>query len=304
MIIDGAGKRVHVRSRVEDGLTFYFPRMRITGSMYLRVGGVDTMCELRLEGKVALVTGAGRGIGKAIALRLAEDGARVVVNSYQENHARGVGNEIRQMNGSGLWIAADVSQSSAVDDMFNQAVDAYGQLDILVTNAGISEVTAFEDLGEEHWNRIMAVNAKGTYLCLLAAARHMVPRNYGRIITIGSGYSIRAGKDAVVYSASKFAVRGLTQAFAKELAPNFVTVNCVCPGFIWTDMWEETDGKLASALGLKKGEVFDRFTREEVLIPKRGLPEYIAPVVAFLASDDAHYITGQTIPVGGGATIV
>lgn len=257
-----------------------------------------------LQEKVALVTGGGRGIGRAIALRMAEEGANVVVNAYHEGTAKKVAEEIKRMDGTSLWIAADVADQEAVTKMFSGAMEEFGRIDILVTSAGITQVSPLKELSEEKWDQVMSVNGKGTFLCVLAAAKQMVKQKSGKIIMIGSDFAIEGAKYHACYSASKFAVRGLMQAFAKELAPFGINVNCVCPGIIWTDMWEEADKKLARIFDLKEGEAFKKFTDELVLLPKPGKPEYIAPVVAFLASAGADYITAQTILVGGGSMIL
>ena len=262
------------------------------------------MSKMLLRNKVAVVTGAGRGIGRAVALRLAQEGANVVVNDCHEDNAKKVAEEIKQINGISLWIAADVTNQAAVANMFSEVIEKFSRIDVLVTCAGVTQVNTLEELSEKQWDRTVSINAKGTYLCVLAAARQMIKQKSGKIIMIGSDFAIEGAKYHVCYSASKFAVRGMMQAFAKELAPYEINVNCVCPGIIWTEMWEEADKKLARIFDLKEGEAFKKFTEELVLLPKPGKPAYIAPVVAFLASEDADYITGQTILVGGGSMIL
>ncbi len=256
-----------------------------------------------MQNKVALVTGAGRGIGRAIALRLAKDGFDVVANSRREEHVASVVREIEKMGKRALGIPADVSNSEEVKNMFEKTMKEFSRLDVLVTSAGITQVVTLEELNEELWDVVLGINAKGTYLCLLEASKIMIKQKSGKIITIGSDFSIEGARYHVCYSASKFAVRGMTQAFAKELAPYGINVNCVTPGIIWTDMWKEADEKLSQVFGMKRGEAFEKFTKDLVLLPKPGKPEYIAPVVSFLASEDADYITAATIPVGGGSMI-
>ena len=256
-----------------------------------------------MANKVALITGGGRGIGRAIVLRLAEDGFDVVVNSLHEHTVNNVVEEVKNMGKTALGIPADVAKSDEVTEMFDKAIGEFGRLDVLVTNAGITQVNTLDELNEELWDKTLAINAKGTYLCLVEASRQMIKQKSGKIITIGSDFSIQGARYHVCYSASKFAVRGMTQAFAKELAPYGINVNCVTPGIIWTDMWQEADEKLSSVFGMKRGEAFDKFTKDLVLLPKPGRPEYIAPVVSFLASEDSDYVTAATIPVGGGSMI-
>ncbi|MBW2057525.1 MAG: SDR family NAD(P)-dependent oxidoreductase [Deltaproteobacteria bacterium] len=256
-----------------------------------------------MKDKVALVTGGGRGIGRAIVLRLAKDGFALCVNSLHKETVESVVEEVRQMGRPALGIPGDVAKQRDVKRMFEDAVGEFGRLDVLVTNAGVTQVNTLDELNEEIWEKTLAINAKGTYLCMLEASRLMIKQKSGKIITIGSDFSIEGARYHVCYSASKFAVRGLTQAFAKELAPYGINVNCVTPGIIWTDMWKEADEKLSSVFGMKRGEAFEKFTKDLVLLPKPGRPEYIAPVVSFLASEDADYITAATIPVGGGSMI-
>jgi meso-butanediol dehydrogenase/(S,S)-butanediol dehydrogenase/diacetyl reductase len=256
-----------------------------------------------MEQKVALVTGGGRGIGRAIVLQLARDGFEMAVNSRQEGTVNRVVEEVEKMGRKALGLPADVSRSEQVKAMFNKAIDEFGRLDVLVTNAGVTQVNTFEELNEELWDRTMDINAKGTYLCILEAARQMIRQKSGRIIAIGSAFSVEAGKYHQCYSASKFAVRGMIQAFAKELGLYGITVNCVCPGVIWTDMWDEADEKLSRLFGMRRGEAFEKFTKDYVFLGIPGKPEHIAPVVSFLASEGASYITGATVPVGGGIPI-
>ncbi|UCF92625.1 MAG: SDR family NAD(P)-dependent oxidoreductase [Desulfobacterales bacterium] len=257
-----------------------------------------------MANKVAMVTGGGRGIGRAIVLRLAGDGFDMVVNSRQEQTVRAVVEEVTKLGRKALGIPADVSKSDLVRMMFDKALKEFGRLDVLVTNAGVTQVNTLDELTEEIWDRTMDVNAKGTFLCILEAAKQMIKQKSGRIIAIGSAFSVEAGIYHACYSASKFAVRGMTQAFAKELGPHGITVNCIAPGIIWTDMWKEADEKLSNIFGMRRGEAFEKFTQENVMLPESGKPEHIAPVVSFLASEGGGYITASTVSVGGGIPIV
>ncbi len=241
--------------------------------------------------KVALITGGGRGIGRAVVLRLAEDGFDVVINHLRGRTGEAVAQDVRHLGRKAMVIRGDVSNSVDVKALFAKALDEFGQLDVLVTAAGVGEKNTFAELNEEIWDTTLNINAKGTYLCILEAVKVMIGQRSGRIITVGSHYSIEGAKDHVAYSASKFAVRGMTQAFAKQAAEYGITVNCVIPGYILTDMWRD------------EPEVFARETQKYVLLDKPGLPEYVASVVSFLASDDAEYVTAATIQAGGGAPI-
>jgi meso-butanediol dehydrogenase/(S,S)-butanediol dehydrogenase/diacetyl reductase len=256
-----------------------------------------------MPNKVALVTGGGRGIGRAIVLQLARDGFDMAVNSRQQSTVEAVVDEVKNMGKKGLGLPADVSKSDQVKEIFAQVDKEFGRLDVLVTNAGVTQVNTIDELTEELWDRTLDINAKGTFLCILEASRRMIKQKSGRIIAIGSAFSVEAGKYHVCYSASKFAVRGMTQAFAYELGPHGITVNCIAPGVIWTDMWKEADAKLSTVFGMQPGEAFDKFTKENVMLPESGKPEHIAPVVSFLASEGGGYVTAATVAVGGGIPI-
>jgi 3-oxoacyl-[acyl-carrier protein] reductase len=245
-----------------------------------------------MAAKVALVTGGGRGIGRAAALRLARDGFAVVVNSVQEQTGTAVAEEIKQLGGDAIAFPADVSSAAEVKAMFERTLAEFGRLDVLVTSAGVGERHRFTELNEEIWERTLAVNAKGTFLCILEAAKPMVEQKSGRIITVGSHYSLEGSEQNICYSASKFAIRGMTQSFAKQLGPYNITVNCVIPGYIWTDIWTS------------EPEAFQQEYKKYVLLTeKEGLPEYVASVISFLASPDAEYVTAATLQAGGGAPV-
>jgi meso-butanediol dehydrogenase/(S,S)-butanediol dehydrogenase/diacetyl reductase len=253
--------------------------------------------------KAAVVTGAARGIGRAIALRLAKDGFNVVVSDVRTHELTNVKDEIGRTGQIAVAVTADVSVQSEVKNIFARCVEQFQRLDALVTAAGIAQIGTLDELDEESWDRTLDTNAKGTYLCVLEAAKIMRERKSGKIVTIASDFAIQGAKYFVCYSASKFAVRGMTQAFAKELAPYNINVNAIVPGIIWTDMWAEGDEKLSKIFGMRRGEAFKKFTDEVVLLPRAGKPEYIAPVASFLVSEDSDYITAATIPVGGGSVI-
>jgi len=254
--------------------------------------------------KAAIITGAARGIGKAITIRLASDGFNIVASDILEKELNNIVNKINHMGKKAIGVIADVRKQHEVRNIFDECIEKFRRLDVLVTAAGVTQVNTLDELNEEIWNRTLDINAKGTYFCMLMAAKIMREQKYGKIITIASDFAIQGAKYHVCYSASKFAVRGMTQAFAKELAPYNVNVNTICPGIISTDMWHEADEKLSKIFNIEKGKAFEKFTKELVLLPRPGKPEYIAPVVSFLASEDADYITAATIPVGGGSMIL
>lgn len=255
---------------------------------------------MKLEGKVAIVTGAGRGIGRGIALRLAQDGATVVVNDINKDNVKKVAQEIKDMGRKSLAIAGDVRKIDDVNSMVDQTVAEFGQLDIMVANAGIAQVKLAIELTPEDWDNVFAVNMRGIFLCDQAAAKQMIKqKTKGKIINCSSiaghsGFSMLSH-----YSASKFAVRGFTQAFAKELGPHGITVNAYCPGIVGTDMWDLIDEKMGEYLGLPKGETLKKYT-ELITLGRVETPEDVADFVSYLASSDADYMTGQAVNICGG----
>jgi NAD(P)-dependent dehydrogenase (short-subunit alcohol dehydrogenase family) len=249
------------------------------------------MLDYKLEGKVALVTGAGRGIGRAIALVLARSGARVAVNALHPERAEKVAREVQELSAKAMAVPADVSVRGEVKAMVERVISEWGGLDILVNNAGIIMVSPLKDMPEDLWDRVLDVNLKGIYLCSHYAIPHMVRKGWGRIINIASiaSFMVLAGRGA--YAASKGGVVQLTRVMAVELAKHGVTVNAVAPGFIETDMVKERVRE--GALDLKR-------LLGRIPVGRMGDPFEIAKVVAFLASDDASYITGTTLVVDGG----
>ncbi|WP_310192736.1 3-oxoacyl-[acyl-carrier-protein] reductase [Bacillus sp. 3255] len=242
-----------------------------------------------LTGKVALVTGASRGIGRAIALHLAEQGADVAVNyAGSEAAAAEVVSAIEAMGRKGIKLRADVSSYQESEDLVKKTIEFFGKIDILVNNAGITRDNLIMRMKEEEFDQVIATNLKGVFNCVKAVTRPMMKQRFGRIINISSVVGVLGNPGQANYVAAKAGVIGLTKATAKELASRGITVNAVAPGFIETDM---TD-KLA-------GEMRDQMLKQ-IPLERLGQPEEIAKVVRFLASDDASYMTGQTIHVDGG----
>ncbi|WP_028550389.1 3-oxoacyl-[acyl-carrier-protein] reductase [Paenibacillus sp. UNC451MF] len=242
-----------------------------------------------LTGKVALVTGASRGIGRAIALTLAEAGADVAVNyAGSEAAAAEVVSLIEGMGRKAVKIKANVASSQEVDDMFKQVLETFGKLDILVNNAGITRDNLIMRMKEEEFDEVIATNLKGVFNCVKAATRPMMKQRYGRIINISSVVGALGNPGQVNYVAAKAGVIGMTKAAAKELSSRGITVNAVAPGFIETDMTDKLSEDTRSQL------------LQQIPLARLGQPGDIAKAVRFLASDDASYMTGQTIHVDGG----
>lgn len=245
-----------------------------------------------LKGKVALVTGASRGIGRAIALELARQGAAVAVN-YQGNKAAAdeVLGEILQRGGKGLVLQGDVSQAEDAEALVRTTVEALEGLDVLVNNAGITRDNLILRMKEEDWHQVLAVNLTGAFNCSKAAAKVMMKARKGRIINISSVVGLKGNAGQVNYAAAKAGLVGLTKTLAKELGSRGITVNCIAPGYIQTEMTqvlsEAQRAKIASAVSLGR----------------MGEPGDIAPLVGFLSSEAASYITGQIIAVDGGMMI-
>jgi acetoin reductase-like protein len=257
---------------------------------------------MRFKDKIVLVTGAGRGIGRAIAVRFASEGAHVAVCDIDPTTAEGTAADIRAAGGSAEAHTLDVRKTENVQTVIDAVVAGRGKLDVLVNNAGITIPGPVVDFEEKDWDLTIDINLKGVLRCSQRAARVMVKQKSGCIITISSE-SGKTGKPLFsIYASTKFAVIGFTQGLALELAPHGIRVNAVCPGIVRTKMWEELDKSLAKLQGTKVGDALES-RRKNIPLGRLEEPEDVAGVVAFLASEDANYMTGQAINVTGGREV-
>ncbi len=241
------------------------------------------------EGRVAVVTGGGRGIGRAIAVRLAKEGAKVAV-SYRSNEeeAERTANMVREAGGECRIFKGDVASSEDVEALFKGVTEAFGGVDILVNNAGVTKDNIMLRMKEDEFDGVIQTNLKGTYLCTRAVLRGMVRARWGRIVNVSSVVGLIGNAGQANYAASKAGIIGFTKSVAREVAPRGITVNAVAPGYVETE--------LTSGL---PDEVKDQI-RAQTPSGRIGEPEEIAEVVAFLAGEGASYVTGQTIAVDGG----
>ncbi len=244
------------------------------------------------QGRTVLITGASRGIGAACARHFAAAGDRVVIN-YRRSEAEALAlvQEIETAGGAAMAVRADVGDPEQVRQMVDNVLEKFCQLDILICNAGIARQQLFTDITDEDWRDLFRTNVDGTFYCCRAVLPHFIHRKAGRIVTLSSMWGITGGSCEVAYSATKAAVIGLTRALAKEVGPSGITVNCVAPGVIDTEM----NGNLTPA-DLEA-------LREETPLERIGMPEDVAESVFFLASEGARFMTGQVLSPNGGILI-
>lgn len=240
------------------------------------------------EKKIAMVTGSARGIGLAIAKKLAGNGCSIVISDILADAAEDSASKLRSNGVDAVAVSGDVSNPDEVNNMFKQAVEKFGSIDILVNNAGLARDNFIMRMDEKDWDLVMNVNLKGAFFCTKAASRLMMKKRWGRIVNISSVVGVMGNIGQANYSASKAGLIGLTKSSAKELAGRNITVNAVAPGFIQTEMTK----KLPEAA--KKGFL------SVIPLKRPGTPDDVAGVVSFLASDLAEYITGQVIHCDGG----
>ncbi len=260
---------------------------------------------MRFDGKVSIITGSARGIGKAIGLRLAKEGASVVFADLNGQQAEQVASEGKQKGGKAIAVTVDVSEREQVKEMVNKTIAEFGKIDILFNNAGINHQQRFLEATEDNWNRIMKVNALSVLICTQEVAKQMIKQGHGgKIINTASLAGRQGYPDIAPYCASKFAVIALTQSSARALAPHNIIVNGFSPGVVNTPLWEQLDRECIE-MGVSKepGEAMKNFAAS-ALVGRVSTPDDIVGLATFLASSESDYIIGQVIGIDGGMILV
>jgi NAD(P)-dependent dehydrogenase (short-subunit alcohol dehydrogenase family) len=262
---------------------------------------------MRLDGKIAVITGGASGIGRGIALCMAREGANIIIPELNLEGAQQVADEAKAMGREALAVKTDVTKRADVEAMVKQSLDTFAQIDILVNNAGIFGKRAgmpFLNNEEEDWDQILAVNIKSHFIICKAIAPHMMERRYGKIINIASIAGKMGSQSSPPYTVSKAGVISFTQVLAKDLAPFNINVNAICPGLLWTPLWEGLGVAAAQVssrfAGMTPRQVFEQRVKEWVPMGREQTPEDIGHLAVFLASEEARNITGQAINVDGG----
>lgn len=244
---------------------------------------------MTLKGKTAIITGAGRGIGKAIALKLTHLGANIVINDIPSSvDADKTAEEINSNGGNAIVCKGDVRSQQDVEQVIQAAVDKYGSVDILINNAGITRDTLIMRMTEKDWDDVLDINLKGTFNCIKAATKVMMKQRSGKIVNLASVVGVMGNAGQANYSASKAGIIGLTKSTAKELGSRGINCNAVAPGFIQSDMTDKLTDSVKEEYA------------KNIPLKRFGTPEDVADVVAFLVSDEAKYITGQVLHIDGG----
>ena len=246
---------------------------------------------MKLKDKIALVTGSSRGVGRAVALGFAKQGANVVVNyTSNENAANEVVETIQSMGGKAIAVKADVAQKAEVENLVNSAIDTFGRLDILVNNAGFTRPAMMIKMTEDQWDQVVDIHLKGAFLCAQAAGLHMKEQKSGKIINVTSVAGIVGTVGQINYSAAKGGIISMTKSIARELARYNVCANVISLGIVATDMTEK----------IRSDEKLKEIYMNRILLKRFAEADDIAPAFAFLASDESNYITGQLLCVDGG----
>ena len=254
----------------------------------------------QLAGRVAIVTGAGQGIGRGIALSLAKAGADVVINDISLSTAEDTVNEVSALGRRYLVVQADVSDADQVKRMLERVMEELGDIHILVNNAGIAIPAHITELSEDNWDRTMTVNLKSMFLCSKAVAPIMMAQRYGKIVNLSSKSGKKGGLWLTAYCTSKFGVIGFTQSLAFDLAPYGINVNAICPGTVFTPLWDNVlKDAYAKKLDMDADQVRDYYT-SKIPLGREVTMDEIGNVVVFLCSDESSYMTGQAINITGG----
>jgi sorbitol-6-phosphate 2-dehydrogenase len=254
----------------------------------------------QLAGRVAIVTGAGQGIGRGITLSLAKAGADVVINDISLSTAEDTANEVSALGRRSLVVQADVSDADQVKRMLERVVEELGDIHILVNNAGIAIPAHITELSEDNWDRTMTVNLKSMFLCSKAVAPIMMAQRYGKIVNLSSKSGKKGGLWLTAYCTSKFGVIGFTQSLAFDLAPYGINVNAICPGTVFTPLWDNVlKEAYAKKLDIDADQVRDYYT-SKIPLGREVTMDEIGNVVVFLCSDESSYMTGQAINITGG----
>jgi 3-oxoacyl-[acyl-carrier protein] reductase len=248
----------------------------------------------RLDGRIAVVTGAGRGIGAAEAIKMAQEGARIAVLDLSAEAGQDTVHAVNDVGSKAIAVACDVSSSKQVGAAFEEVANHFGRIDILVNNAGLLRDNLLFKMSEDDWDKVLDVHLKGSFLCTQAAQKYMIEQEYGKIIMTSSIVAL-GNKGQVNYSAAKAGLQAMARTLSLELGRFNITVNAIAPGWIETEMTKEA----AERVGMSMEDMKERFAKN-IPLKRFGRPEDIANVVAFLVSDEASYISGETIYVAGG----
>ncbi len=248
----------------------------------------------RLDGRIAVVTGAGRGIGAAEAIKMAQEGAKIAVLDLSAEAGQDTVHAVNDVGSEAISVACDVSSSKQVGAAFEEVANHFGRIDILVNNAGLLRDNLLFKMSEDDWDKVLDVHLKGSFLCTQAAQKYMIEQEYGKILMTSSIVAL-GNKGQVNYSAAKAGLQAMARTLSLELGRFNITVNAIAPGWIETEMTKEA----AERVGMSMEDMKERFAKN-IPLKRFGRPEDIANVVAFLVSDEASYISGETIYVAGG----
>ncbi len=255
---------------------------------------------MRLQNRVAIVTGGGAGIGRSVCINMVKEGAKVVVADINQAAAQETADSIKKEGGDGMAIKTDVTQKPDAQAMADAALKTYGKIDILVNNAGTDIKGAITELAEDTWDTLMSINLKGVFLCTQAVSHSMIERGYGRIVNISSMAGKTGEPLTSPYCATKFGVIGFTQSVALELGKYNITVNAVCPGPVDTDLIRQSVAQSAKIKGMEPEAFLQEFFIKPTPLGRIAKPADVARAVIFLASDEAEFITGSSLNVSGG----